>query len=1212
MILDLLSRYGYQTLNSPILIMNSKPIHRLIITITLFFGLLTALAQSKKQAVSFTSLTQNQKLEGFKVVAVYLNDVDKPMGARFVHQGTGFTLDLLQIESVPQAFVWVNSFPVSDKGEPHTQEHLLITKGNKGHELRTRENMSLAQSNAFTSQILTVYDFETGAGAETFYTLFNGYLDALLYPDYTNEEVKREVRNWGVSEAPDKTQRVEEKGSVYNEMSTSMNNPEDILYYNMGLLLYGPKHPMSFMAGGLPSGIRELTPKDIAKFHADIYHLDNMGAITSLPKSMALDTVLNRMNAILTKLNEGAQLTAKNNLQLPPPKPAEAGKIEVLDVPTDNASQPGSMMLAYPPLLNLSLTEYIELSNFMSVFAGDPTTNLYKLFIDSKTHIAGIDAQSVNGSVDNGEGNPVFIELDGIKAENLTAEKVTLVRQTIIDELKRVATFEDHSPELLEFNKRFGSMLESSIKSFNKFVNSPPGFGFRNTYDQWYDQLRLLKDEPAFKKSITYKSEIATVKKRLASGINIWRDDIQRYKLVATMPYVLVTKPNPALITQNEAEKKERAATEVNRLKKLYKLEDDQLTIARYRAEYDSNTTVLEKLEQAHNIKFIKTPPLTNDDELDFRQKTIDGKVPFAASVFNNMSSATTGLALNLKGVPTDKLLYLAMLPQLLTETGIIKNGKPIPYEEMIQMIQRQILSLESYYSTNSKTGRVELVVKGSGSNEAESLLSISWMADVLQHPYWTKANLPRFRDLVEQRLSQLRKTMQQPEEYWVNDPGNAYYNQANPLILSTRSYLTKTYNIFRLKWMLKDPGNTEDSAVISNYLLSLQNATGNRGDLKQLLSVLTADKPISADSAGSNKQIAVNFDRLPPAPKTLAKDAAADLTQILNDIPDISLSADWKSVCQTIMHDLAQTPAKTLADLNGLRESLLRLDNARIFMIGTDNTEQKLTASVQQLLAAFSKQPAVKQNYSSERLVDERVKARMHITDKPVFVGLINPDSPTGVFINTAPLITIKDTSKQKLLQYLASELYGGSGKQSVYTKTTGAGLSYSTGVGGSPEWGRFQYYAERTPELPQTLKFVIHEVKYAPVDSNVVDYVIAQTFFTNSAYPYEDRGEAMAFQIVDGETPAVVKTFRLGILKLRNDPQLLNEIYAHKDEMYEKILPGYGVASKDVKGGSYFVIGPEKQMVAYEAYLKSVEPAGTRLFRLYARDFWMVEVAK
>jgi hypothetical protein len=51
------------------------------------------------------------------------------MGARFIHQRSGFTLDLLQIQSVPQAMIWVTTYPTSNMGEPHTQEHLPLAKG---------------------------------------------------------------------------------------------------------------------------------------------------------------------------------------------------------------------------------------------------------------------------------------------------------------------------------------------------------------------------------------------------------------------------------------------------------------------------------------------------------------------------------------------------------------------------------------------------------------------------------------------------------------------------------------------------------------------------------------------------------------------------------------------------------------------------------------------------------------------------------------------------------------------------------------------------------------------------------------------------------------------------------------------------------------------------------------------------------------------------
>ncbi len=1177
--------------------------------IFLFFGL-SQETLAQKTGTALSTLSQDEKLDGFKAVAVYLNDANKPMGARFVHEKTGFILDLLQIESVPQVFFYVNTFPVSDRGEPHTQEHLLITKGNKGHQINTREGMSLTRSNAFTNQLYTAYDFYTGANTDIFYSLFEEYLDALLYPDYTNEEVSREVRNWGVSQNPDKTLRIEEKGAVYNEMSTTMNNPYSLMYDTIGRLLYGEAHPLSYNAGGLPSGIRELNAAEISKFHNDNYYLGNMGAIVSLSKTEQLDDVLNRMDQILNNLNGESKRTEHVPKKLPEPHLATEGEIALIKYPSQNTQQPGNILLAFPPLLSLSTTENVLLSNFLSVFAGDPTTNLYKIFVDSKTRNKDLDAQGVFGYFDNNEGNPVFFGLDGVSTDNLTKEKGVFATKLISEELNKIASYKDNSPELLEFNKRFENSLISAGRSFSKFVNSPPKFGFRNTGGEWYDQLKILNKTNGFQKSVMLKPEFQEIEKMISSGKNIWKIYLEKWHLTTSTPYVVISKASPELMAQLESDKKDRAQKEIVYLEDIYHLSDAQKAIQRYKEVYDSNTAVLEKSEHAYQVKFIDNPPLTLDDQLEYKQQMLPDKIPLVASVFNNMSSATTGMAIDLHGVPESQLVYLALLPQLITETGIIKNGKSVSYEDMVQMIQQQILSLESYYSNNGTTGRAELVLRGAGNNAAEAQRAVEWMNDVLKHPNWQKENLPRIRDLVEQNLSEIRKRMQGPEESWVTDPGNAYEFQNQPLQLSTNSFLTRSYNIFRLKWMLKEAGDAPTSEAINKFLSNLANAETGRDLLKKLLKVLTADKSINADSAGVNKQIAASFNQLPSAAKSLAKDAALDLQQMLNDIPDNSLAADWKNLCSTIQKDLAQSPGITLDELNTLRQSLLKNDNVRFFTIGSESTEQKLNKSIENLLVGFGKEAVAIQNYSKENLIDERVEQRMNSDKTPVFVGLINPDSPTGVFINSAPLGGYQDTSENDLTQFLTGELYAGGGKQSVYTKSTGAGLSYSTGVGVNPASGRFRYYAERTPLLPQTLRFVIDEIKKSPKDSTMLDYVVSLAVGGfRSADDYEIRGEAMAADLVDGLTPAVVKNFRLDILKLRKKPGLIDDIYKHKDEVYQKIFPGYGMPSKDVKGGDYFVIGPEQQIAAYEVYLKSVEGNATELYRLYPRDFWIVK---
>ena len=78
------------------------------------------------QEIKLNNLQPHLQVADFTVEAIYEMDNHIPLGARFRHDQSGFVLDLMRIQSVPQAFMWVNTHPVSDRGEPHTLEHLLL------------------------------------------------------------------------------------------------------------------------------------------------------------------------------------------------------------------------------------------------------------------------------------------------------------------------------------------------------------------------------------------------------------------------------------------------------------------------------------------------------------------------------------------------------------------------------------------------------------------------------------------------------------------------------------------------------------------------------------------------------------------------------------------------------------------------------------------------------------------------------------------------------------------------------------------------------------------------------------------------------------------------------------------------------------------------------------------------------------------------------
>ncbi len=554
------------------------------------------------------------------------------------------------------------------------------------------------------------------------------------------------------------------------------------------------------------------------------------------------------------------------------------------------------------------------------------------------------------------------------------------------------------------------------------------------------------------------------------------------------------------------------------------------------------------------------------------------------------MTSATTGLALRIDGVPQDRLVYVSMLPQLLSGTGVIDGSRNVTYEEMSERLRNEILRLNAVFTTSPDTGRTEITVRGAGNNLVESKRAIEWMKLVLFHPNWKMENIARIRDLVDQVLAGLRRTQQGAEENWVRDPATAYLKQDSPVFLASSSFLTRTHNVYRLRWMLKGGS----SVPVLQFLTALGREQGTREARRQVLASIRA---------GSFAGLAA----LQPREKEIALDAARELDTMLADIPDSSLATDWTYLCEQMARDIQQGPEKTLAILDEVRRSILITGGARMFWVGSSTSQTELDPGIRELAGLLDTKPFQQAPYSSAMLVKQRLAGREPQASNPIFVGLLNPNSQSGVFVNSAPLTGFSDIGRDKVLDYLSVNLYGGGGAHSLFTRTIGAGLAYSNGINASLSSGRISYYAERTPELPQTLQFVASIIRDALPDAALVNYAMAGAFGgSRVASTYEARGEQMAADLADGVTPQKIANFRQAVLEVAKTPQLHEELTKRMKEVDAKVLLGLGVKAKDVPGSVYFVIGPEKQFAAYEQYLKKADAPEDQIWRLYARDFW------
>ena len=1164
---------------------------------------------------SLEDFQEGQKIHGFTAMNLYESSTDKAIGARFISDKFGFIIDLIQIQSVPQAFYWIKTPPTSSMGEPHACEHLLLGKGNRGRWVAALEDMVLGNSSAGTAQIRTCYHFNTTAGEETFYQIFEAKLQALLHPDFTDEEIRREVCHLGVVvDQQDSSLAIEEKGTVYTEMVSSFEKPWYYFGQPMNIMIFGDNHPLSYVSGGDPAAMRNMVPEDMWRFHKKTHHLANIGAIVSIPEDIPMDSFLKRMAEILNRCQSYPDSSFQVGIgayDFPPVNMASPGTMQITSYPSENPTDPGYILYAWPADLELDYPEKSVLELFLETFASGETSNLYDLFINSQTRKVDFGGNYIFSGLDSDLGNSIYLGFVGIDNVYINDMMVDSIGTLIIDEIRRVHDFGDGSDELAEFNQRVKSRLVQTKKQIDHYLNSPPMFGFRSGAGWgWLSLLETLEEEEGFRKSLVMKNRFAYAESLLALDDNFWKEYIDHWRILTIQPYAVGAAPSPELLAREAEAKKARIAGYIDDFKKKYKVDDPQKAIAKYKEEFDKKTAELEAMASKDELpRFIDNPPMTLDDQLKYEILTLPGGIPLVASSFENMTSSEIGIALRLDVIPESLLVYLPYLPSVMTDIGVIKDGQVTSYDEMVERLRNEVLKLDAYFDHSDQTDRVEIILVGSGNSLEELKNALGWMEAALYSPYLSTDNLPRMIDLIDQSLISYRNMMKGSEESWVNYPARGYQYQRSPLYMSTGCFLTEIRHYERLRWLLTDPGNEEEQKELTLFIQALAGSGQgkNRTELTELLTAIeNLDQSPHQPMITSFKPNILDFSDVS---KKNVKEIAKALKITLTDIPDANLADDWVYLCNQTNADIMVKPKDAIEGFNAVLDLIRKTDNARMFMI-SNSADRKATFDMIKKLTdkLDSQRRSVRQNYASVDRVAERLKSRHPEVDKPIYVGLVHEGTRNGVLIFSAKHAGIYDTSSTAVLDCLSGKLYTGYGPHGLFMKTWAAGLAYSNGYRYDQSNGRVRYYAERCPDVSETMRFVVDQLKNAESIHGLTDYAIAQVF-GNSRAPsrYEQRGEGMAANLADNITPEVVKRFRQKVLLQRDQRDLYNELESRMETVYGPVLIGYGPPLAESKDGIFFLIGPESQFESLENHIEATEGKQT-VYRLYPRDFWLV----
>ena len=1152
---------------------NSSPPPVSIVFIFFAFLTLSSLFNIKKNSTN----TMTKTHPDWDHVATFTHKGSQ-YGCRSVHKQTGFVLDALHILFVPQALIYADTPLQSDAGESHILEHVLLGKGNKATYLRTLEEVSLVTATAFTERKRTVYTFQTKSSKELFYELFEAKLDALLHPDFSDLQVEHEVMHMTF----DPEGKAEEKGTVYVEQCGAFKTPTQRSFHHLNKLVFGADHPLSYEQGGTPEAIRSIKASDVRSYHQAHYNLNTMGAIIGMGED--LDTLLGKVSASLTALSQGKVHAVSRAVHCgrPPvvestmPTPAPERRHVSCSFPHTNASHPGVLIFCWPLACPDTLSteedgwlEYSILLAFVELMFNGQNSLLYTQVVSK---VEGLTSLS-GGSLED-KGISIYATFEGITQKNVDDPAFVKglqdsVRRAICD----IHEWGDASSDLDMWNVRCESYLNSNLKRSLEYLQHPPGFGERGKYGDWLTYLDKAVEfaqhlTPPGVIELTYDREAAAIKDLIGSKKNFWRGYIEKWGLLADAEEMIVVActASDALLSEEKRGLQERCAHFAD------SVAQSGMSSAEYVAAETAKVAADEARQKAHNAPkalptFTASPPLSNDPEMNYEHS--DGIVSCVVDALGDCGYV--GVAFDITTLPEEVAFHIPILTSI-NAFGVWRDGERVTYAEYCRRAQHEVLHLDAHLSCTASAGRVELVVRGGGLVVDEVQHALGWMEAVLTRPDWEVNNLDRIRDVVEDSIRSIRKTLQSRAEFWGTAVSSAFLNQHNYHNLQAACCLTQEFSLLREKCLISDVRGEviEKIAAIANE--------GVVANVKTLISDLEA---METSTRGA---------------------FSADLLHILHCMPGVEsgredVPSEWKPCIQLLASDMQKTPTATLdawKEVLRLVRSCPSRGHVVTSTMRSAETKAKLRALMTRLCPNTTSPPPV--------YTHNPVKSRWTLREGspfPAHCTLVVASQTQGVVVHSMPLPVMRggDLSEADMRRIISAKSLCGGGAHTLFVGAWNKGLAYSSGMG-CADADRVLYYADHCPNVANTLDYAekfLGDIESTP-PAGLLDYALCQCFTSRSGQTYNQRCEALSYDIADGMLPQQVEAFRTRLLSMR-DTLTDADVQKGAKDMLQLFDSDAASDSKHLR----FVIGNAEQFDMYAAHI------GKPVAKIYISDFWL-----
>ncbi len=368
------------------------------------------------------------------------------------HQATGARHIHIECSDDNNAFaVFFPTTPMDSTGVAHILEHVVLA-GSQRFPVRdpffsmTRRSLATFM-NAFTSADWTMYPFST-RNTKDFMNLLDVYLDATFFPRLAEDSFKQEGVRFEFEKPDDLTSGLRYKGVVYNEMKGALATPQAAMQKAVGRALF-PGLTYSYISGGDPQHIPELTWAKLREFHANHYHPTNAYFYTygNQPLELTLDVIERSSLAKFQKIKVDTAIPDVTRFK----RPTTHAEVYPL-APGEDGSKRAEALAAWVTVHTGDSFRLLAMRVLSEVLLGNPGSPLRKALIDSRLGTALADGSGLQDDYKEA----VF----GAGLKDINASDSVKVQQVVLDTLDSLAR-DGVDPEQvdavihrLEFEKR--------------------------------------------------------------------------------------------------------------------------------------------------------------------------------------------------------------------------------------------------------------------------------------------------------------------------------------------------------------------------------------------------------------------------------------------------------------------------------------------------------------------------------------------------------------------------------------------------------------------------------------------------------------------------------------------------------------------------------------------------------------------------------------